>query len=384
MTGQIYLLRDDSDVVALTEAPYDSEALLQQLLARHSNLLAGEQMNVAAPRKWILVSREVGVPAEQDGAQRWSLDHLFLDQDGIPTLVEVKRSSDTRIRREVVGQMLDYAANAVSYWSIDEIRERYHAECERDGVEPSKRLTVELSIDEQDLSSFWEKVKTNLQAGRIRMVFVADVIPLELRSIVEFLNRQMDPAEVLAVEIKQFVSENLRTLVPKVIGQTVTAQAKRAVRSTSSETINEEDYLEGFPADPPQRLRFARRLIEWASATSTQMTFGRSSTSSAAFVAFQIGKKTVYPALLRDNGQLVFQMRFVARHDPPFTEQKARDELQARLELIPGFDLRGGMMGLPFIDVDQLADADYPQVFSVLEWIEQKLTEGMPERDRDQ
>ena len=28
-----------------------------------------------------------------------------------PTLVEVKRSSDTRIRREVVGQMLDYAAN---------------------------------------------------------------------------------------------------------------------------------------------------------------------------------------------------------------------------------------------------------------------------------
>ena len=31
----------------------------------------------------------------------------------MPTLVEVKRSSDTRIRREVVGQMLHYAANAV-------------------------------------------------------------------------------------------------------------------------------------------------------------------------------------------------------------------------------------------------------------------------------
>jgi hypothetical protein len=33
------------------------------------------------------------------------------DQNAVPTLVEVKRSSDTRIRREVVGQMLDYAAN---------------------------------------------------------------------------------------------------------------------------------------------------------------------------------------------------------------------------------------------------------------------------------
>jgi hypothetical protein len=31
-----------------------------------------------------------------------------LDQDAVPTLVEVKRSSDTRIRREVMGQMSDY------------------------------------------------------------------------------------------------------------------------------------------------------------------------------------------------------------------------------------------------------------------------------------
>jgi len=29
----------------------------------------------------------------------WALDHLLLDQDAIPTLVEVKRSSDTRIRK---------------------------------------------------------------------------------------------------------------------------------------------------------------------------------------------------------------------------------------------------------------------------------------------
>jgi hypothetical protein len=29
--------------------------------------------------------------------------------------LEVKRSSDTRIRREVVGQMLDYAANGASF-----------------------------------------------------------------------------------------------------------------------------------------------------------------------------------------------------------------------------------------------------------------------------
>jgi hypothetical protein len=40
---------------------------------------------------------------------------LIIDQHAIPTLVEVKRSTDTRIRREVVSQMLDYAANADNY-----------------------------------------------------------------------------------------------------------------------------------------------------------------------------------------------------------------------------------------------------------------------------
>ena len=43
-----------------------------------------------------MLSREVGVPGEEGGPGRWSLDHLLLDQDAIPTLVEVKRSSDAK------------------------------------------------------------------------------------------------------------------------------------------------------------------------------------------------------------------------------------------------------------------------------------------------
>jgi hypothetical protein len=74
-------------------------------------------MNAEQPRRWLPISREVGIPIREDGADSLSLDHLFLDQDAVPTLVEVKRSSDTRIRREVVGQMLDDAAHAVAYGS---------------------------------------------------------------------------------------------------------------------------------------------------------------------------------------------------------------------------------------------------------------------------
>ena len=118
MAGRIYLLGGESRLIAMDEAPYDSETLLQTLLADHPDHLAGDQINAEEPRQWLLVSREMAVPGEQDGAGRWSLDHLFLDQDAIPTFIEVKRSSDTRIRREVVGQMLDYAANAVAYWPV--------------------------------------------------------------------------------------------------------------------------------------------------------------------------------------------------------------------------------------------------------------------------
>ena len=51
--------------------------------------------------------------------------------------------------------------------------------------------------------TFWERVKTNLQASRIRMLFVADQIGSELERIIEFLNQQMDPAEVLGLELRQ-------------------------------------------------------------------------------------------------------------------------------------------------------------------------------------
>jgi hypothetical protein len=114
MSGSIFLLQHGSDLVEMREQLYDSEDLLQQLLENHPSLLAGDQTS-GDPRRWLLVRREASVPDEEGASGRWSLDHLYLDQDGIPTLVEVKRSTDTRIRREVVGQMLDYAANAVAY-----------------------------------------------------------------------------------------------------------------------------------------------------------------------------------------------------------------------------------------------------------------------------
>jgi hypothetical protein len=165
MTGGIYLIQDGGALVEMTEQPYASEALLQALLAQHPAILAGDQIDSAAPRKWLLIDREVPIPGEQAGGGRWALDHLLLDQDAIPTLVEVKRSSDTRIRREIVGQMLDYAANGVVYWPPEMIRGRFQARCEAEGRSPDEVLRMALGAD-VEAEEFWQKLRqTSKLAG---------------------------------------------------------------------------------------------------------------------------------------------------------------------------------------------------------------------------
>jgi hypothetical protein len=100
----------------MRQRPYETEAVLQQALATHPELIAGPSTLDDEPAQLLLIRREMGIPSADGGSYTFSLDHLFVDRDGVPVLVEVKRSTGTCIRREVVGQMLDYVANAAPYW----------------------------------------------------------------------------------------------------------------------------------------------------------------------------------------------------------------------------------------------------------------------------
>src|ERR1700743_416806 len=217
MAETIFLLNNGGELVEMTESHYLTENDFQKLLADYPSLISGDQIDKENPRRWLLISREMGVNDGLMSGNRWSLDHLFIDQDGIPTLVEVKRSSDTRLRREVIGQILDYAANAVSYWSIDEIISKYQQTCEITNQDADKILETFLG-ESYFKDKFWETVDNNLKSGKIRLLLIADIIPKEMQRIIEFLNEQMSPCEILGMEIKQFLGQNLKTLVPRVIG----------------------------------------------------------------------------------------------------------------------------------------------------------------------
>jgi hypothetical protein len=254
LNGKVFLLQRN-ELVEMEEREYISEDVLQDLIAKYPNLLAGEQMNEAEPRKWLLVQREQVLPYDNTGLKLFYLDHLFLDQDGVPTIVETKRSSDSRLRREVVAQMLDYAANALIYLPVEVIQTNLNVNYPDTDQEDllNQVLGLDISPDE-----FWEQVKTNLQAGKIRLVFVADSIPNELRTIVEFLNIQMDPAELFVVEVKQYVSEGLKTLVPRLVGQTAEAQIKK---DFSNNKLDENTFFEHLDTE---EAIFYRKLLDYS------------------------------------------------------------------------------------------------------------------------
>jgi hypothetical protein len=153
LADDVIFSRQGQELVPLAVAPYEAEAVLQELLEHHPQLLAGYQMSRGDPRRFLLVCREAPVADQDGGAGRWSLDHLFVDQDAIPTLVEVKRSSDTRIRREVVGQMLDYAANGTRYWGDGTLSQLFGRTCAGAGRDPAAVL-AEVAGPDADAQDF--------------------------------------------------------------------------------------------------------------------------------------------------------------------------------------------------------------------------------------
>ena len=294
----IFLIHDDGELVEMQPEPYASEELLQRLLADYPSLLAGSQINPATPRRWLLVAREAGVPSSEGGGNQFSVDHLFLDQDAIPTIVEVKRSSDTRIRREVVGQMLDYAANGVRYWPVEQLKARFERTCQELGCSPEEEVA---ELRAGDVDGFWQQVEANLLAGRVRMLFVADHIPKELQRIVEFLNEQMRPAEVLAIELQHYRGEGVRTLVPRLIGATTAAQQTKGLRDPRPL----EEVLAGAP---PEVRQLDELVMGWALSQGLEAT----QTPRAKQVKGHDGKTVVQ--FYVETGELEFNLASLATH----------------------------------------------------------------------
>jgi len=271
----IFMVQDQT-LTVLSPTEYETEDVLQRLLADYPEVLAGGTTAEGQVPSLLLVRREMGVPTSAGGLPTFSVDHLFLDPAGVPVIVEVKRASDTRIRREVVGQMLDYAANGWKYWPVSEMKNYLGKAALSQGT------TVEALLGSLragvDVDAFWEDVEANLRAGHVRMLFVADHLPAELVSIIEFLNEQMRPAEVLGIEVLRYTKDATAVYVPRLIGATSTA-----IETKGGTSWTEDSFL----AEAQERcgsiaVGTFHRLFDHAKQKGTKLSLGKGQSPGAS------------------------------------------------------------------------------------------------------
>jgi hypothetical protein len=198
----VFHLDSDGTLASMTVAPYENEDVLHELVLAHPALLAGQQMRPESPRRWAVVLRGTNA-AEGDYPGRTAVS-LFVDQDGVLTLVSVRRSVDERARREIVGQVLDLVANGLRHWPIADLRATYETTQRRLGRDPLLVIGTLCEDPGMTLEAFLGRVEANRRSGRLRIAFVADEVPVELVRITELLSDQMRPAEVFAVDVTQY------------------------------------------------------------------------------------------------------------------------------------------------------------------------------------
>ena len=224
MNGKIYKIKDNNKLVTIHEEKHHNENNFQELLFLYPDLIPGDEIDPENPRRWLRVGREIN-----------NIDLFLLDQDGIPTIVELKKGNNSEIHREVVGQMLDYGSKLVFSQSTETIIPQIEANNPQ-----SLQDFLNHEISEKE---FWEKVDNNLKEENMRLIVVSDEIPRNLQNIIEFLNNKIESTEVLALEIKQFTDNatGTKTLVPRLIGKTriITPIEPELIETTFFENLDD-------------------------------------------------------------------------------------------------------------------------------------------------
>jgi hypothetical protein len=351
--SHVYVMQEDSGTKQLERiACGDEDKELQLLLERNLNLLPGDQISPGQDLRWLLIKREMPVVNPSTGDPWWSVDFLVVDQYGIPTIVECKRRNDTRSRREVVGQMLEYAASGRHYWTASDFRS--HAQnAAGDEAKLSTKLK-ELTGSDTDPEDFFSSVEKNLQRSKMRLIFFLEDSPLELRSIVEFLNGQLKDMEVLIVEARQYQQGGSRIVVPWVFG--FTEEARVAKRESRAETIRTSvvkgeaafwEFIDDAPSTEGWRDRLRDFIAGAVAIPGCEVTWQRSCLVSVPDV---VPQKILFA--VRRDGYLELYLARWQSLDVGITEE----QIAARDEFFKGLESTFGMKPT------ELQASQYPQL----------------------
>lgn len=362
----------DEQLTRLGERPYDAEALLQGLVAAHPDLLPGDQIDIHSPRRWLLLAEEARIQGDSGEGDSW-VDLLFVDQDAVLTFVEAKLSRNPEMRRKVTGQLLEYAALASIRWSAEGIKGMFDDHCSaRSSASDATLVLTEFLGEGGDPEGFWDQVVLNLREGRLRIVFLADEIPRQLRAVVEFLNLRASPMEVLAVEIRQYSGDDdtPAVFVPTLYGQTVESQESKP---RTKRKWDEASFLAVMRRQQPEGVvRVAEELLAWTRSRMSGVWWGEGRQLGSFYPTLDFAGQHHILFAAWTSG--IVEMQFQYMNRPPIDES-VRQTLRSMLNEIPEIDLEDRPR--PSFRMAALVDEDALKAFlTACDWYVDLITVG--------
>lgn len=258
----IYLPADSSPAselmpLVLTAGPDAvSEAAIQQLIFAHPSCLPIREIDPLFCNP-VPLCMELNTPAGP-------IDALMVTASDLPVLIECKLWRNPEGRREVVGQILDYAKE-LSRWSSSDLQREVSRRLKREG-----NALLELVRDaghEVEELEFNDALSLNLRRGRFLLLIVGDGIRENVEAIAEYLQSHAGLHFTLGlVEMPIYASPGgHRIVVPRVMAKTVLI-TREVISAPSGFILREESQAEteepdGLTENEASRRDFMLELV---------------------------------------------------------------------------------------------------------------------------
>ena len=193
------------------------------------------------------------------------IDNFMLTASGLPVLVECKLWRNPQGRREVVGQILDYAKELTRWTSSDVHREV----AQRSGLGSNPMLAkLRESGHEIDEVAFNDALTLNLRRGRFLLLIVGDGIREGVEAIAEYLQRHANLHFTLGlVEMPVFeLADGRRLVTPRVLARTHLIERQVVTVPEGMILLDANVEAEAGPSaeddnDPNSRVNFWRSFV---------------------------------------------------------------------------------------------------------------------------
>jgi hypothetical protein len=195
------------------------------------------------------------------------IDNLYISPNGYLTIVETKLWRNPEAKREVVGQIIDYAKE-LSTWTFSKLNEsvKVSSQLLNNNTKGIIDLIKEFDlIDENQEQIIIDNIERNLKRGRFLLLIVGDGIRESVEDMVDYLSSTPQIQFTLGlVELQVYKNPNIENdliVIPNLI--TRTKEITRAIIKIENSNPNNVVTIEtDFKEEKTKNLSFRNTITE--------------------------------------------------------------------------------------------------------------------------